>query len=168
MTLPLLPAFGQLPAQNYNDVVTSVNNQTGVQQTGSTLSSSSVGTTMTALLTITGFVMAPGTAYSIENVGGVLGSTTIEVDFGLFKTSTATQIGAFYRTPAIAGGAIRSCYGKVYIRNTAATALTFDLILGGAASSGTFTHEAASNRPRQFIARPVGLASAYTNAFIVT
>jgi hypothetical protein len=177
MSLSTIAAGAKLRASFLNAIVNAFNalsvifdQKESVQQTGSTSSSSAAGASATSLLSISNPVFKAGRAYSVENIGGALGSTTLEADFSLWKNGTAgTQIGAFYRTPCVAGGAVRNCYGKIYVINTSGSDVTYTTInLAVAASTGTVTHEAASNRPRQFIIRDVGLASAYANAFVLT
>jgi hypothetical protein len=133
--------------------------------------SSAVGTSATAVLTIPGCVLQAKTAYSVENIGGVFGSTTNFADFSLFKTNTAgTQIAALYRTPCF-GAPQMNCYGKVYLRNDTTTDITFDLVLAVTASTGTVTHDASSmvgNRPRALVVTNIGTSTEYSFAFAVT
>jgi hypothetical protein len=166
MAIPLKSAFAPVPATDYNLLVQAVNDLLSVQQAGSFVSSSAVGTSPTALLTITNFTMRQGYCYELRNVGGVLGSTTLEADFSIHKGAIGTQIGAMYRRPAVAGGAIRDATSFTYIRRTGVD-VTFDLILAVAASTGTVTHEAASNRSRMFVAKIAGYAADYPNVYDV-
>lgn len=133
--------------------------------------SSSIGTTVTAVLTLTSCVLTTGRAYSVENVGGVVADVDgRKADFSLFKTSAAgTQIGAFYRTTGIgAAGFQTNCYGKVYIRNNTAANITFDLVLTVAANTGTVQHYAAASYPRSLVVTDVGAATDWPLAFAVT
>lgn len=175
MALSLFSAGAKLRASVINAVVTAVNglqtlmdNRETCYQTGSTSASSAIGTSVTSVLSISNVVFKAGRAYSVENVGGAFGSVANEADFSLWKNSTAgTQVGAFYRTRCAT--LQTNAYGLVYLRNTAGTDVTFTaLVLAVAASTGTVTHDAATNRPRQLIVRDVGLASAYANAYVVT
>lgn len=168
---------GKLRASALNLLVTAINAiQTIIDakdtcyQTGAITASSSVGTSATAVLTISNVVFKAGRAYRVEAIGGYLGSTTLECDVSLWKNGTGgTQVGALYRTPCAAGGAVRNGYGATILRNTATSDVTFtSFALALASSTGTVTHEAATNRPRQFIVTDCGLASAYSNAFVVT
>jgi hypothetical protein len=177
MSLATISAGAKLRASFLNAIINAFNalstifdEKESVQQTGSTSSSSAVGTTVTAVLSISNVTFKAGRAYSVENIGGALGSTTLEADFSFWKNGTSgTQMGSFYRTPCVAGGAIRNCYGKIYVANTSASDVVWtSAALAVATSTGTVTHEAAANRPRQLIIRSVGLASAYANAYVVT
>ncbi len=166
MVIPLKSAFQLLTATEYNQVVQGVNDGTAVQSIGSFSASSAIGTSPTAILTLTNCVMKSGYAYTVENIGGAFGSTANEADFSLWKTSTAgAQIGAFYRTPT-PGAPQRNCYGKIYLRRTGVD-LTFDMVLAVAASTGTVSHDAASIRPRALVVRPCGAASDYPYAYDV-
>jgi hypothetical protein len=141
----------------------------GCQAAWSFSPSSAIGTTITGILTITGCVLEPGQAYSVENVGGVWADVTGRyADFAIFKNSLSTQIGAFYRTPQVgANGKQTNCYGKVYVKNTQASANTFDMILSMVADAGTVVHDAAAGRPRSLVVTQLGPASAYPFAFDV-
>jgi len=141
------------------------------QSAYSASASSAIGTTITAILTLTGCVLTTGRAYSVENVGGVVADTTGRyADFALFKTSTAgTQLAAFFRTPQVGGPGVQTnCYGKVYIRNSTAANLTFDLVLSIVASAGTVTHYATSTFLRSLVVTDVGAATDWPLAFAVT
>lgn len=140
------------------------------QSVSSTSQSSAIGTTVTAVLTLSGCVLRAGRAYSVENIGGVFGDATGRLaDFSLWKTSTATtQIGAFYRSYAGIGGNQTTCYGKIYMRRSAATDLTFNLVLAVAANTGTVTHDAFTNRPRALVVTDVGPQASWPFAFDVT
>lgn len=169
MALALVSAGQPAVAATVNAAISEVNLLETPQFAAATSSSAAIGTTATAVLTITNCVLKAGYAYLVKHIGGVLGSTTLEADFSLWKTSTAgTQIGAFYRTPAVAGGAIRNCHGEAILRRSAGTDITFDMVLAVASSTGTVTHEAAANRPRSLVVTPIGLASVWTFAFDVT
>lgn len=138
------------------------------QSASSTSASSAIATSATAVLTLSGCVLRAGRAYSIENIGGTFGSTTNTADFSLWKTSTAgTQIGAFYRTQTF-GGPQMNCYGKIYMRRSAATDLTLNLVLAVTASTGTVVHDAFANRPRALVVTDVGPQTAWSFAFDVT
>jgi hypothetical protein len=136
----------------------------------STSASSAIGTSATSVLTLSGCVLRAGRAYSIENVGGVFGDADGRyADFALFKTSTAgTQIGAYYRTRAGGPGAQMNCYGKIYMRRSAGTDLTMNLVLSIVANAGTVTHDAAANRPRALVVTDVGPQASWSFAFDVT
>jgi hypothetical protein len=140
------------------------------QSVSSTSASSAIGTTATAVLTLSGCVLRAGRAYSIENIGGVFGDATGRLaDFSLWKTSTAgTQIGAYYRSYAGGGGLQTTCYGKIYMRRSAASDITFNLVLAMASNTGTVTHDAFTNRPRALVVTDVGPQTAWSFAFDVT
>lgn len=184
VTFPIVPlGDGEvLDPQWISDVTEAVNtlrtdtnslqNLATSQSVSSFSQSSAVGTTTTAVLTLTGCVLTAGRAYSVENIGGVFSDAAGRfADFSLFKTSTAgTQIGAMYRTRC-EGAPQMNCYGKVYLRNSGASNLTFDLVLAVTASAGTVTHDASNtvgNRPRALVVTDVGPASNWSFAFAVT
>lgn len=152
-----------------HDGITELDQLTTSQAASSTSASSAIGTTTTAVLTLTGCVLRAGRAYSAENVGGVFSDAAGRfADFSLWKTSTAgTQIGAFYRTRC-EGAPQMNCYGKIYLRRTAVTDLTIDLVLAVNASAGTVTHDAFTNRPRCLVVTDVGPSDAWPFAFDVT
>ena len=155
---------------DHQDAVDELGQLTTSQTAYSFSPSSSVGTTATAILTITSCVLKAGRAYSVENIGGVYGSTANEADFQLWKTSTSgTQLGAFYRTPCSTIGIQRNCYGKVYMRRTTPSDLTFNLVLAVAASTGTVVHDAgATIRPRSLVVTDIGPAANWPQAIDVT
>jgi hypothetical protein len=137
----------------------------------STSPSSAIGTTITAVLTLTNCVFSAGRAYSVENIGGCFADVQGRyADFAVFKTSTAgTQYGAFYRTPQVGNnGKQTNCYGKLYLRRSASTDLTTTIVLTVVADAGTVTHDAASTRPRALVVTDVGPASVFPSAFDVT
>lgn len=155
-----------------HDDVTDLTLLTTAQSASSFTASASIGTSATAVLTLTSCILGAGRAYSVENIGGVLADVEGRyADFALFKTSTAgTQIGAFYRTRSGGPGQQTNCYGKVYIRNSTAANLTFDLVLSMVANAGTVVHDASSinNRPRALVVSDVGPATGWSFAFAVT
>src|SRR5690348_2519014 len=102
MAIALKSAFQVVTATEYNQLITAINDLMSVQQAGSFVSSSAVSTSPTAILTITNFTMKQGYCYELRNVGGVLGSTTLEADFSIHKGAIGTQIGAMYRRPSVA------------------------------------------------------------------
>jgi hypothetical protein len=159
-------------ANELHDDVTDLTLLTTAQSVSSFTTSSNIGTSVTAVLTLTGCVLGAGRAYSVENIGGVYSDASGRLaDFSLWKTSTSgTQIGALYRTRC-EGAPQMNCYGKVYLRNSGTSPLTFDLVLAVVASAGTVTHDASAlvgNRPRALVVTDVGPASAWTFAFAVT
>jgi hypothetical protein len=149
---------------------TFVTRKDGVQAVSSITASAAIGTTVTAILTLTSCVFSAGRAYSIECVGGAYGDVDGRfADFSVFKTSTAgTQYGAFYRTRCGINTKQTNCYGKIYVRRSAGTDLTTDIVLTVASDAGTVTMDAFSNRPRALVVRDVGTATAYSWAFDVT
>ena len=149
---------------------TFVTRKDGVQAVASTSASSAIGTSATAVLTLTNCVFSAGRAYSIECIGGAYGDVDGRfADISLFKTSTAgTQYGAFYRTRCGINVKQTNCYGKIYVRRSAGTDLTTDIVLSFASDAGTVVHDAFSNRPRALVVRDVGTAAAYSWAFDVT
>lgn len=156
---------------SHEDAVDELGQLTSSQSAYSFTGSSAIGTTITAVLTIASCVFRAGRAYSVENVGGVFADTTGRyADFALFKTSTAgTQLAAFYRTPAVgANGTQTNCYGKVYLRRTAATDLTITLVLTMVANAGTVVHDAAATRPRSLVVTDIGPAANWPMGFDVT
>lgn len=164
----LVSAGTNAVAAGVNNAIIEVNLLESAQFISSTTSSGSIST-IAAILTIPSCVFKAGYAYSVKHMGGLLGSTTLEADVSFWKTSTAgTQIGASYRYPAVAGGAIRNCDGEITLRNATGADVTFDLVLAVSASTGTVTHEAAANRPRVLRVMPIGLASVHTYALAVT
>jgi hypothetical protein len=167
---------GKLRASVINAIINAVNalqvlfdNKDTVQATWSTSASSAIGTSATTVVSISNCTFKTGRAYSVENIGGVFGSTTNEADFSLWKNGTSgTQIGAFYRTPT-SGAPQRNCYGRIYLINATASDVVFTTLnLAVAASTGTVTHDAAASRPRGLVVRDVGTAAAYTGATAVT
>jgi hypothetical protein len=176
MALSTIASGAKLRASFLNAIINAFNalsaifdQKETVQAVWSTSGSSAIGTSATSILSIGTCTFKAGRAYSVENIGGVLGSTANEADFSIWKNGTAgTQIGAFYRTPT-PGASQRNCYGRTYLINTAVTDVVFTTLnLAVAASTGTVTHDAFSNRPRGFVVRDVGLASAYAGSFVVT
>jgi len=161
-------------AADINTYATTVNTfitrKDGVQVASSISQSAAIGTSTTAVLTLTNCLFQAGRAYSAENIGGVFGDVVGRLaDFSLFKTSTAgTQYAAMYRAYAGGPGGQTSCYSRVYLRRSAGTDLTADLVLSVTANTGTVTHDAASGRPRALIVRDVGTAANYSYAFDVT
>lgn len=139
------------------------------QIVSSASASAAIGTTNTAVLTLTSCVFRAGRAYMVENIGGVLSDAAGRfADFSLFKTSTAgTQWGAFYRTTCQGAFQVNG-YGKIYLQRSAGTDLTADLVLTLQANAGTVTHDAAAARPRALVVTDVGPATGYTYAFDVT
>lgn len=162
-------------AADLNAYATTVNQfitrKDGVQVASSISSSAAIGTTATTVLTLTSCLFQAGRAYSIENVGLVFGDAAGRLaDFSVFKTSTAgTQYVAFGRSWAGVGGQQTTCYSRAYLRRSAGTDLTTDIVLSVASTStGTVQHDAASTRPRALIVRDVGTAASYSYAFDVT
>lgn len=148
---------------------TFVSRKDGVQAVSSIARSATI-TSQAIVLTLPSCVFSAGRAYSIEMVGGIDADASGRLgDFSVYKTNLAgTQYGAFYRVYAGIGGAQTSAYGKFYVRRSAGTDLTTDIVLSLAASAGNVTHDAASNRPRALVVRDVGTAAAYSWAFDVT
>ena len=149
-------------------VNTFITRKENVQAVVSITASSAIGTTNTAILTLTNCLFQAGRAYSVECIGGVFGDADGRMaDFGFFKTSTAgTQYGAFYRTRALIFQT--NCYGKIYVIRSAGTDLTTDVVLTVNSNAGTVTHDAASYRPRALVVRDVGTAAQYSSFFAVT
>jgi len=139
------------------------------QVVSSTSSSAAIGTSATAILTLTNCVFRAGRAYSVKIVGGVLSDVAGRLaDFALFKTSTAgTQYGAYYRKRC-EGASQMSAMDELFLQRSAGTDLTCDLVLAVTASAGTVTHYAAASFPRALIVKDVGLATAWSFAFDVT
>lgn len=132
---------------------------------------SSAVSSITAVLTLSSCVLTTGRAYSVENIGGVVADVTGRLaDFSLFKNSTAgTQLAAFYRTTQVGSAGLQTnCYGKVYIRNSTAANLTFNLVLTVASNAGTVSHYADASFPRSLVVTDVGAASDWPLAFAVT
>jgi hypothetical protein len=167
MTLAPKAAFSVLTATEYNAALQAINDGTAVQNIGSFTASSAIGTSATAVLTLSNCVFKAGYAYDVFHISLTLGSTTNEADYSLHKNAVGTQIGAFGRTPT-PGGLQRNSQGFTILRRTAATDLTIDLVLAVAASTGTVTQDAFTNRPRALVVRPCGAASDYPYAFDVT
>jgi len=150
---------------------TFITRKDGVQSANSISSSAAIGTTATAVLTLTGCVFTANRAYSVENVGLVFGDAAGRLaDFSVFKTSTAgTQYVAFGRSWAGVGGQQTTCYSRAYVIRSAGTDLTTDIVLSVASTSaGTVQHDAASTRPRALIVRDVGTSAAYSWCLAVT
>ena len=149
---------------------TFVTRKDGVQAVASTSASAAVGTTTTAVLTLPSCVFSAGRAYSIECIGGAFGDADGRfADFSVFKTNTSgTQYGAFYRTRCGINVTQTNCYGKIYVRRSAGTDLTTDIVLAVTANAGTVVHDAFSNRPRALVVRDAGTAAAYSWAVDVT
>jgi len=148
---------------------TFVTRKDGVQ-VASSITTFTVGTSIGAALTLTNCVFTAGRAYSVENIGGVHADALDRyADFGVFKTSVAgTQYGAFYRTRCNIVGNQVNCYGRIYLRRSAGTDLTTDIVLSLVASAGTVTHDGTSSFPRALVVRDVGTAAQYSWAFDVT
>jgi len=152
-----------------HDDVTDLELLTTAQSASSVLPSSSIGTSITAVLTLSGCVLGAGRAYSIENIGGSVGSSGgVLANYSLWKTvvSTPPQIGAFYRTRTETLGV--NHYGKIYMRNTASTPLTVTLVLGLDTNTGTCVSDADTIRPRALVVTDVGPAASWPFAPNVT
>jgi hypothetical protein len=140
------------------------------QYAGSFSASSAIGTGVTGILTITSALLRSGRAYSVENIGAAFGDVDgRRADFGLWTPNTSgTLIGAFYRTYCGGPGVQSNAFGKFYLKRTAATDFTGDLVLAMNSNAGTVTHDAAANRPRALVVSDVGPAANYPLAFDVT
>lgn len=161
-------------AADLNTYATTVNQfitrKDGVQVASSISTTAAIGGTPTTVLTLTSCLFQAGRAYSVENIGLVFGDVSGRLaDFSVYKTSTAgTQYVAFGRSYAGIGGQQTNCYGRAYVRRSAGTDLTTDIVLSVSTSAGTVQHDAVSTRPRALIVRDVGTAAAYAYAFDVT
>jgi hypothetical protein len=170
VAIPTVGVFAKVRATLFNLVAGWLNTRDLCQSISAITASSAIGTTTTAILTLTGCTFKAGRAYSIENIGGAFADVDGRyADFAVFKTSTAgTVYGAFYRTRCGAGGVQTNCYGKIYVRRSAGSDLTTDIVLAVTASAGTVTHDASTNRPRALVVRDVGDATSYAWALAVT
>lgn len=147
-----------------------VTRKDGVQAVASNSPSAGIGTTTTAVLTLTNCVFQQGRAYSIEVIGGLYADVDGRLaDISVFKTNTSgTQYAAFYRKRCSTIGKQVDAYSQVYVKHTG-TDLTTDIVLTLTADAGTITMDAgAGARPRALVVRDVGLASAYSWCFDVT
>lgn len=140
------------------------------QFAGSFTASAAVGTGITGILTIPSCLLKAGRAFSVENIGGAFGDISGRyADFGLWTPNTSgTQIGAFYRTNVGGPGLQTNIFGKIYLKRTAATDFTGDVVLAINSNTGTVVHDAAANRPRDLVIADVGPAANYPLAFDVT
>jgi hypothetical protein len=140
------------------------------QVVSSTSNSSDIGTTTTAILTLSNCVFKAGCAYKISMTGLVHSDAAGRLaDFSVYKTNTSgTQYVAFGRTRAEGAGTPMRCGGFDFVRRSAGTDLTTDIVLAVTASAGTVTHEGAATRPRALIVQYVGPATAWSYALDVT
>lgn len=168
-----VPADIQNLAQDV-DAKLATNNQFVTRKDGcqSVASSSPTGSisSITAVLTLTNCVFSAGRAYSIEVIGGLYADADGRLaDLGVFKTNTAgTQYLAFYRKRCSTIGLQVDAYSLGYVRRSAGTDLTTDIVLTLAANAGSVVFDAGATRPRSLVVRDVGTAAQYAAFFDVT
>lgn len=138
----------------------------------SVASSSPTGTitALTAVLTLPSCVFSAGRAYSVEVIGGLYSDADGRyADMSVFKTNTSgTQYLAFYRKRLTPAPKQVDAYTLGYVRRSAGTDLTTDIVLAVTPDAGNIVFDAAASRPRALVVRDVGTAAQYAWAFDVS
>lgn len=151
--------------------VSAFDGSTGVAIAKSTVSLAISVTTEVVALTIPAFTFRAGFAYRANIRTGVVSAVAgTLVNLRLRKTNAAgLDYGEYYRFEG-KGGSVMSALGSIYLIRDAATDLTTDVVLTGAASvaaASAITLYANATSPRYLVIEPVGFASLYTGMGVV-
>lgn len=135
-----------------------------------TSNSSAIGTTETAILTVSSFTWQAQRAYRVSFGNKITCSASTNVGtFRLRKTNATGAVlgdaGAYGPSPAAPDVAASSHF---YVRRTLTTDLTATVVLTLQASAGTVTQTAASTQPRFVIIEDVGDAGDWTHAVAIS